>query len=256
MSFNVRFSLHLADTNLIMSQRLCEWTGHGPALEQDIAMTNIALDMLGQCRLLYQYAAVCINQDRSKAVFCPSRRYPLKEDDLAYHRLESHFINLLMAELPNGHWGQTILKIYLTATWMEQVYGQLSTNEDAELAAIAQKSLKEVQYHVKWSSDWVLRLGDGTPESHQKMKEALAYLWPYTHEFFVPTEWNEPFVTMEKLSAQWHNKVFEQLRTAKLQVPLETARQAGGIRGVHTENMGYILAEMQYLQRVHSDSEW
>nr|MCU0374239.1 phenylacetate-CoA oxygenase subunit PaaC [Chitinophagaceae bacterium] len=178
----IKLILNLADDSLLMSQRLAEWTGHGPALEQDIALTNIGLDLLGQSRLFYQLAAARINAQRVKAEFVPQASYPLSEDDLAYHRVEHQFASHLLVEVPNGHWGQTVLKLAFFARWQQVVYSQLISCTDDAVAATAEKSLKEVQYHVKWSGDWVVRLGDGTAESHEKMAEALAFLWPYTGE--------------------------------------------------------------------------
>lgn len=252
----IKFVLHLADNNLIMSQRLSEWTGHGPALEQDIALTNIALDLLGQSRNFFQYAAKLINDERLLKEFVPGKRYPLNEDDLAYHRLEHQFNTHLLAELPNGDWAQTILKLFFFSVYQQLVYSQLLLTNDEQIAAIAEKSLKEVKYHVKWSADWVLRLGDGTDESHRRMVKALEETWPYTREFFEPVSWNAEYLEMEKLRDGWLQKVQEVTREATLNLPQAGARHSGGLKGIHTENLGYILAEMQYLQRAYPGNEW
>ena len=252
----IKFTLHLADNNLIMSQRLSEWTGHGPALEQDIALTNIALDMLGQSRNFFQYAALLINDARLLKEFVPGTTYPLNEDDLAYHRLEHQINSHLLVELPNGDWAQTILKIFFFSQYQQLMYEQLLQGNDVQLAAVAEKSLKEVKYHVKWSRDWVLRLGDGTEESHQRMAEALLFIWPFTGEFFEETIWNTQVLQHETIREKWLQLVSVTIEGATLSKPLSASFQTGGLRGMHTENMGFILAEMQYLQRVYPGNEW
>ena len=252
----IKFTLHLADNNLIMSQRLSEWTGHGPALEQDIALTNIALDMLGQSRNFFQYAALLINDARLLKEFVPGTTYPLNEDDLAYHRLEHQINSHLLVELPNGDWAQTILKIFFFSQYQQLMYEQLLQGNDVQLAAVAEKSLKEVKYHVKWSRDWVLRLGDGTEESHQRMAEALLFIWPFTGEIFEETIWNTQVLQHETIREKWLQLVSATIEGATLSKPLSASFQTGGLRGMHSENMGFILAEMQYLQRVYPGNEW
>jgi len=252
----IAFTLHLADNALIMSQCLSEWTGHGPALEQDIALTNIALDYLGQSRNFYQHAADIINIQRAMPIFAPGRSYPLQEDDLAYHRLEHQFCNHLLVELPNMHWGQTVLKTFFFAHYQQAVYRHLLQDADLQIAAIAEKSLKEVKYHVKWSNDWILRLGDGTEESYDKMQEALDKVWPYTGELFEATPWNTERLDTEAMQKEWDKNVKAVLQQATLSVPSSVRSQTGGLKGIHTEKMGFILAEMQYLQRVYPDSNW
>lgn len=252
----ITFSLHLADNSLIMSHRLSEWTGHGPALEQDIALTNIALDILGQGRNFYQYASKLINEGRYMKEFLSGTTYPVDEDDLAYHRLEHQFNSHLLAELPNGDWAQTITKLFFFSVYQQQVYTQLVNCNDAQVAAIAEKSLKEVKYHVKWSADWMLRLGDGTEESHQRIVVALGEVWSFTGELFESTPWNHAFVDVELLRENWVRRVKEGLEEATLTLPVAGAFQSGGLKGIHTEHLGYILAEMQYLQRVYPGNEW
>jgi ring-1,2-phenylacetyl-CoA epoxidase subunit PaaC len=252
----IKFALHLADNNLIMSQRLSEWTGHGPALEQDIALTNIALDTLGQSRNFFQYAAQLINDARLLKEFVPGTTYPLDEDDLAYHRLEHQINSHLLVELPNGDWAQTILKLFFFSQYQQLMYEQLLQGNDAQLAAIAEKSLKEVKYHVKWSRDWVLRLGDGTEESHERMTEALSVIWPFTGEFFEETIWSSQLLQHGIMREKWMQLVSATLEEATLGVPVAASFQTGGLRGRHTENMGFILAEMQYLQRVYPGNDW
>jgi ring-1,2-phenylacetyl-CoA epoxidase subunit PaaC len=253
---NIDFTLHLADDCLIMSQRLSEWTGHGPALEQDIALTNIALDILGQARMYYQHAASQINELRVKADYVPEANYPVDEDDLAYHRMEHQIRSHLLAELPNGDWAQTILKIYFLSVYKKALYEQLLQGNDVQLAAIAEKSLKEVKYHVTWSRDWVLRLGDGSDESRQRILSALEYLWPFTGELFENTDWLSASTDHDLIEPKWMQIIKDTLEEATLRVPSQKGFQKGGLKGIHTENMGYILAEMQYLQRVYPGNEW
>lgn len=168
----IEYVLHLADNSLVMGHRLSEWAGHGPLLEQDIAMSNIALDHIGQSRNLYQYAAKLIGENSS-------------EDILAYFRDQSQFRNCILTELPNGDWGRTIMKLYLFSTYQQLMYTLLATVKDNQLAAIAGKSLKEVIYHVRWSSEWVVRLGDGTAVSNKKMINAVNEVWPYILNYFL-----------------------------------------------------------------------
>src|SRR6478609_8523872 len=172
----LEYILHLADDALILGHRNSEWTRHGPILEQDIALSNIALDMLGQARNFYQYAANIQLKGST-------------EDSFAYHRNEREFKNALLVELPNGDWGKTILRQFLFSAYQFFLYGRLKATQDSTIAAIAEKSLKEVTYHLRWSSEWVIRLGDGTEESHSRMQNALDQLWPYTGELFIPTSY-------------------------------------------------------------------
>lgn len=248
------YLLHLADSSLIMGHRLSEWTGHGPSLEQDIAITNIALDLIGQSRNFYQYAATLIEGNNGQII---------TEDSLAYLRDGHEFKNFLLSELPNGNWGKSILKIFFFSTWQYFVYQKLIYSADRQLAAIAEKSLKEVTYHMRWSGEWVQRLGDGTAESHLKIQEALDDLWPYTGELFVAESWekdlNETGIGMDVHSVKedWLKKVSGIIHLATLPMPDVNAwMQSGGKKGVHTEHLGYILTEMQFLQRAYPGCEW
>ena len=189
----INYTLHLADTSLILSQRNSEWCGHGPILEQDIAITNISLDLLGQSRNFYQYAATLIG---GKAT----------EDSLAYIRKEREFKNLLLVEQPNGDWGQTILRQYLFSQFQYLLYEKLQNSSDAQLSAIAAKAIKETTYHLRWSSEWVIRLGDGTEESHIRMVKAIDELWRYTGEMFEPAAY-ESIVDVSQLKNDWLQKV-------------------------------------------------
>ncbi len=260
--------LHLADTTLILSQRNSAWCGHGPILEQDIAITNISLDLLGQARNFYQYAAKIINEAtelKVAAVNFDTSAETLKEaseDSLAYLRTERAFKNLLLVEQPNGDWGQTILRQYLFSQFQYLLYLQLQQNGDQQLAAVAEKAIKEVIYHVRWSSEWVIRLGDGTQESHARMLNALDELWPYTGEFFMPAEYESTAsigFELNSLKLPWLEKVTEIFEAATLPSPKSmeaTFMQTGGKTGNHSEQLGFILAEMQYLQRTYPNSVW
>lgn len=252
----INYLLHLADSSLIMAQRSSEWCGHGPVLEQDIAITNISLDLLGQARHFYQYATERINQ---------SADHPLKpatEDSLAYLRGEREFKNLLITELPKGDWGQTILKHFFFSVYQSLLYTRLQSAPDKDLAAIAAKSLKETAYHVKWSSEWVIRLGDGTEESHQRMLTAIEEVWPYTGEMFRASDFElgaaeYGAIDPSELHADWMKEVQDIFAEATLPMPSQSVyMHVGGKSGLHTENLGYILAEMQYLQRVYPGAEW
>ena len=244
-----RYLLQLADNAVILAHRQSEWCGHGPILEQDIAITNLSLDLIGQARACYQFAAELKGGGAT-------------EDSLAYLRDAREFRNFLIVELPNGDWGRTILRTYLFAQYQHLLYAGLSNSSDERLAAIAAKALKEVDYHLKWSREWVLRLGDGTDESHQRMEKALGELWGYTGEFFLPDE-VESVLSAEGLAPDpghmkeaWMSAVTHTLEEATLSRPEGGFEHTGGREGQHTEHLGYILADMQYLQRAYPDSTW
>ena len=240
----IDYILHLADTTLILSQRNSEWCGHGPVLEQDIAITNISLDLLGQSRNFYQYAAVLTGND-------------CDENKLSYLRKEREFKNLLLAEQPNGDWGQTILRQYLFSQFQFLLFQHLQHHKDDQMAAITTKSLKETTYHLRWSKEWVIRLGDGTNESHERMLKAVDELWRYTGEMFMPAEYEqEAAIDFSLLKKEWDQKVVTVFEEATLTVPLNTFMQTGGKQGMHTEYLGFILAEFQYVQRAYPGSEW
>jgi len=260
--FREAYTLHLADSSLIMGHRLSEWTGHGPMLEQDIAVSNIALDLIGQSRNFYQYAATLINS--SKAPAATEGLEEATEDTLAYLRDAREFRNLLICEIPNGDWARTMLKLFLFSTFRFYFYQKLMGSSDKQLAAIAEKSLKEVTYHVRWSSEWVIRLGDGTEESNRRIKMALEELWPYTGEMFEPAEYENLNtqkgigVTVNEIKNDWQKKVKQVFDEATLSYPEgETIwMQTGGKNGIHSEHLGFILAEMQFLQRAYPGCKW
>lgn len=240
----INYTTHLADNALIMGQRLSEWCGHGPILEQDIALSNIALDYVGQARNFYQYAAELIGGDAT-------------EDSLAYFRNDRDYKNNLLVELPNGDWAQTVLKEFLFSTYQFYLYQQLMQSKDERIAAIAEKSLKEVTYHLKWSSEWVIRLGDGTEESKRRIEKAIDEIWMFTGELFEATEYENQIVNLNPIKEKWNDKIAAVFNEATLSVPEnKTWHQAGGKKGIHTEHLGYILAEMQVLPRTYPDATW
>lgn len=243
-SFLINYTLHLADTTLILSQRNSEWCGHGPILEQDIAITNISLDLLGQSRNFYQYAATLMNDGST-------------EDSLAYLRTEREFKNLLLVELESGDWGQTILRQFLFSQFQHLLFQQLQQSTDEQLAAIATKAVKETTYHLRWSSEWVIRLGDGTDESHNRMLHAIDELWRYTGELFAAADYETAMsIDLTSIKQTWTEKVAPVFGEAKLPVPENVFMQSGGKKGVHTEQLGYILTELQYLQRTYPGAKW
>jgi len=254
-NYLVNYTLSIADSSLIMGHRLSEWTGHGPMLEQDIAISNIALDLIGQAQNFYQYVAEIINSNNAG-------EKKITEDDLAYLRDANEFKNLLITELPNGDWAQTIGKIFFFSVWQFYFYQKLIYSEDKQLAAIAEKSLKEVTYHLRWSSEWVIRLGDGTDESKKRMQKAVTELWPYTGELFIPAAFeshpeNRVCIAVNGIKNDWSEKIKAVLHEATLDIPDEKSwMQSGGKKGIHTEHLGYILAEMQFLQRAYPGLEW
>jgi ring-1,2-phenylacetyl-CoA epoxidase subunit PaaC len=256
---HIDYSLHLADNALVLGHRNSEWAGHGPILEQDIALSNIALDLIGQARYLYQHAARLINEGKD------SRRPEATEDSLAYGRDGWDFRNCLLVELSGGDWAKTILRQFFFSVYQFYLYEKLQHSRDSELAAIAEKSHKEVVYHLRWSSEWVIRLGDGTTESHHRMEKALDQLWRFTGELFLPAEYERSLVAggiavdTEQIRSLWEEKVADVFEEAKLKgstgKPAEWM-QTGGKEGRHTEDLGYLLAEMQFLQRAYPGCEW
>ncbi len=250
----INYLLHLADTTHILSQRNSEWCGHGPILEQDIAITNISLDLLGQARTLYQYAAELINEN--KVPLIDGFREAATEDSLAYLRGEREYKNLLLVEQPRGDWAITVLRQYLYSQFQYLLFEQLQKNNDAQLAAIAAKSIKETAYHVRWSKEWVIRLGDGTAESHQRMQNAINELWNYTGEMFIAADYEEELVDLLLIQQRWNEHIKNVFEEATLSIPENVFNQTGGKTGIHTEYLGFILADMQYLQRSIPNATW
>lgn len=256
--FREAFCLHLADNSLVMGQRLSEWTGYGPTLEQDIAMSNIALDLIGQSRNFYQYAAEIINAAGNQTL----KEGAVTEDTLAYLRDPSDFKNIILVELPNGDWAHTILKLFFFSAYQYLLYERLATSLDTQLSAIASKSIKEVTYHLRWSSEWVIRLGDGTDESKQRIQDALNKLWNYTAEMFIPTPYEIACATHKygvdvvSLAADWNKKIADVLVEATLGIPATGTSENLGKQGIHTQHLDEILSEMQHLQRTYPGYEW
>jgi len=257
------YTLHLADNALILAQRNAEWTGHGPVLEQDIAITNISLDLLGQARNFYQHAAALYNEfqaDEKASVdnYIPRlwKKYnrELQEDDLAFLRDEQQYLNLLITELPRGDWAFSVLRQFFFSAYQFYLYQKLQQSSDAQLAAIAEKSIKETAYHLRWSGEWVIRLGDGTDESNIRIKNALNDLWMFTGEMFVGASYEDTDVA--SIKEEWLQRIQSVFEGATLETPKTTWTQTGGKGGRHTEHMGYLLTELQYMQRTFPNMTW
>ena len=260
MSAIANYLLHLADNAVVLGQRNAEWCGHGPALEEDIALANVSLDLIGQARMLYQQAATELGGDAT-------------EDRLAYFRDVPEFRNYTLLELPHhsalvGYaksdldYGTTIVRNFLYSALMVLVWEQLQQSKDEQLAAIAAKSLKEVRYHLRHSRDWLVRLGDGTDASHAKAQAALDQLLPYTQEFWASSPHeaaalaNGTGIEMAALQNDWNQIVDEALQEATLQRPADGGFVPTGKQGIHSEHLGFVLAEMQSLARAHPQATW
>ncbi|MFL0352040.1 1,2-phenylacetyl-CoA epoxidase subunit PaaC [Xanthomarina sp. GH4-25] len=243
------YILGIADNSLILGQRLGELTGHGPSLETDIACTNISLDLFGQVRSYYQYAAKIAGDNRT-------------EDDIAMLRKEREYVNVLLVEQPNTDFAYTMTRQFLFDVYHLLYLQELQKSTDLTLSAIATKSMKEVSYHQRFSSDWMKRLGDGTKESNQKMQNAIDDLWRYTDELFHQTEADIAMVKegigvdVTALKEKYHQIVTSILEESTLTIPESKYFQKGGKLGIHTEHMGYILTELQYMQRTYPNMEW
>lgn len=239
----------IGDDSLILGHRLSEWCGHGPILEEDIAMTNIALDLIGQATHFLSYAGKVEGLNRD-------------EDMLAFLRYEHEYVNTLLVEQPNGDFAMTMMRQFLFDAFRKPFFELLQFSADKQLAAIAEKSLKETKYHLKHSSEWVIRLGDGTDESHERAQQALDTLWRYTHELFITDEVELQLVNqnispdLNLVQAEWDKTVKHVLEEATLQIPTNNWKQEGGRKGKHTEHLGYILTELQYMQRTYPAMEW
>jgi ring-1,2-phenylacetyl-CoA epoxidase subunit PaaC len=245
----LRYILQLADNVMILGQRLAEWCGHGPILEQDIAITNISLDLIGEARYLYQYAARLEGNGR-------------KEDDYPFLRREKDFYNCQLTELPNRDWAYTLIRQCMFDCFHSSLLNSLKECNDIELKSIAQKTVKEAQYHLRYSSEWVIRLGDGTKESHDKMQKALTDYAPYFEELFIPSD-SDLFMQREmnapdllKLKDEAYSVFGSIVHEATLIWNKAVVPQKGGKSGNHTEHMGYILTELQYMQRTYPNLEW
>jgi ring-1,2-phenylacetyl-CoA epoxidase subunit PaaC len=244
-----RYVLRLGDLSLVLGQRLGEWVGHAPALEEDLGLANIALDLIGQARLLLSYAGEIEGRGRS-------------EDDIAYLREQGEYLNPVLAEQPNGDFGQTIVRQVLIDAYQLELYERMAASTDERLAAIAAKSVKETRYHLRYSGSWLVRLGDGTEMSHALAQTALERLWPYTVELFAEDDLDRAMTDggvaprLGEVHAAWTVRLDELLGQATLKRPGDRAHSWHGKRGQHSEHLGYILAEMQYLQRAYPRARW
>lgn len=243
------YILGVADNSLILGQRLGELCGHGPSLETDIACTNISLDLFGQVRSYFQYAAKIAGDGRT-------------EDDIAMLRKEREYKNVLLVEQPNTDFAYTLGRQFLFDVYHLSFLAQLQKSTDFTLSAIANKSIKEVSYHERFSSDWIKRLGDGTEESKAKMQEAINDLWTYTDELFHQTEADKAMVAagigvdVTKFKKAYYKNVSALLEESTLEVPESKYFQKGGKEGIHTEYLGYLLSDLQYMQRTYPNMEW
>jgi ring-1,2-phenylacetyl-CoA epoxidase subunit PaaC len=247
------YLLRLADNDLVLAQRLGEWVGKGPVIEEDIASTNVGLDLIGQARLWYAYAG------EVEVRLTGTGR---DEDAFAFHRDADGFRNLLLCEQPNGSYADTIARQYLFDQWHVLLLRALMRSTDARIAEIAAKAAKEASYHAERSADWVIRLGDGTELSHRRMQDAIDALWMYTGEMFAADAAESALIAegiaadVAALKHPWDEAVGAVLVEARLGRPADGWMQRGGKSGVHTEHLGHLLATMQFLPRAYPDAKW
>ena len=244
----LKYTLRIADSSLILGQRMSQWCSNGPTLEEDIAMSNISLDLFGQANGFYEYAS---ELDGSRSA-----------DNLAFMRNEREFFNHQLSEQINGHFGTTIVRNFLHDAFMLLFYTELKNSKDETLSALAAKSLKEVKYHLRHSSNWLIRLGDGTQVSNSKVQEALNDLWKYTGELFEMDEIDNEILKLgigvdnSKLRNKWNEIINKTLNEAKLNRPEDDYMATGSKKGIHTEHLGFLLAEMQFLPRAYPNAKW
>ena len=242
------YTIRIADSALILGQRMAEWCSKGPTLEEDIALSNISLDLFGQANGFYEYASE-INKEKSP-------------DDLAFKRNERQFYNFQLVEQKNKNFGNTMMRNFLYDAYTYFFYKELSNSNDEQLSALAIKSLKEVKYHLRHSKNWIIRLGDGTNESNQKVQEAIDNLWQFTGELFEMDEIDKNLlsknisVDTKKIKKDWDLLINATLSEAKLKRPKDEYMATGGKKGIHTESLGFLLAEMQFLQRAYPNAKW
>jgi ring-1,2-phenylacetyl-CoA epoxidase subunit PaaC len=237
----------ISDSTLILGQRLAEWCGHGPILEEDIALTNISLDLIGQSRLIYSH----MGEKEGKS-----------EDDYAFLRDANEFRNLLIVEQENGDFAQTIARQYFFSNYYTLYLEGLCESKDDFLREFAARSIKEVRYHVKHCREWLFRLGDGTEESHKRMQAAVNEMWPYTGECFMSDDLDDTMAdlgvapSLESIQTAWQNQVEADMEVATLSIPEKAWMHKGSREGIHTEKLGFILSDMQWLQRAYPGAEW
>lgn len=243
------FCLRLGDNNLILGQRLAEWCSNGPILEEDLAMTNLSLDHFGQAEFMYEYAAELEGKNRTA-------------DDIAYLRNERGYFNSLITEQPNGDFAFTMMKQLLYSTFAKYLYETLSASSDKRLSELSARALKEIKYHLRHSSEWIIRLGNGTEESRIRAQQALNELWWYTADMFVVNESDKELIKaqiitdLSGLYPKWKSTVEETLKLANLNTPAHGHMYKGGYDGNHTEHLGHLLCELQYLQRAYPGAKW
>jgi ring-1,2-phenylacetyl-CoA epoxidase subunit PaaC len=244
-----RYVLRLGDLSLVLGQRLGEWVGHAPALEEDLGLANTALDLIGQARLLLAYAGEIEDRGRD-------------EDAIAFLREHGEYLNPTLAEQPNGDFGQTVVRQVLIDAFQLELYERLASSADERLAAVAAKAVKETRYHLRYSGGWLVRLGDGTEESHTRVQSALERLWPYTGELFAEDDVDRAMADrgiaprLTKVQRGWMSRIDALLAEATLERPHDRPYSWFGKRGHHSEHLGYMLAEMQHLQRTYPGARW
>ena len=245
----INYSLRLGDTSLILGQRMSEWCSNGPILEEDIALTNLALDLIGQARTMLSYAAKTENKGKT-------------EDDLAYRRNEREFYNTLLSERPNGNFGDTVVRNFLHSAFSLELYKALVNSKDEMIAAHAAKSIKEVTYHLRHSAEWLIRLGDGTEESHEKAQDALDDLWEFTGDLFEMNEVDEILikegiaVDLAEIKTNWLASISPVIERATLTQPEDAYMHSGRLNAIHSEYLGHLIAEMQFLPRSYPEANW
>jgi ring-1,2-phenylacetyl-CoA epoxidase subunit PaaC len=245
----VQYTLRLADNALVLGHRLSEWCGHGPMLEEDIALANIALDLIGQARSLYAYAGEVEGEGRD-------------EDKLAYLRDAGQYRNVLLVEQPNGDFARTIARHLLFSTWQHMLFQRLTQSSDRFLVEFASKAVKEVAYHRELSSEWTVRLGDGTEESARRMTEGLDWCWRFVPELFEVDESLQALIANgmapdpREFEDEYRAAIANVLAEAKLEIPADQRPILGGRRGHHSEHLGHLLAVMQFLPRTYPDATW
>jgi ring-1,2-phenylacetyl-CoA epoxidase subunit PaaC len=244
-----KYTLRLGDNALILSQRLSQWCSNAPFIEEDLALTNFALDMIGRAQAFLKYAGETEGKGKT-------------EDILAYRRSERQYYNNQIAEMPNGDFACTMVRQLFISAFEMYLFAELQNSKDATIAAIAAKTLKEVKYHLAHAEDWVIRLGDGTEESHNRVQKAVNDLWMFTAEQFEMDEVDRELmkegiaVDLDSIRPLWNNYIENILKTATIDIPRDQFMQTGSRKGIHTEYLGHLLSEMQYLQRAYPDAQW
>lgn len=245
----INYCLRLGDSALILGQRMAEWCSNGPTLEEDLAMSNIGLDLFGQSRTMLSYAGELGGKG-------------LSEDDLAFKRNEREYYNVLLSELPNGHFEDTVARNFLHSAFFYHLYQALTNSKDEMIAAHAAKSIKEITYHLRHNAEWLVRLGDGTEESHEKIQQSLEDIWPFTGDLFEMDKVDETLiksgitVDLNTIKPLWDSTVNEVLQRATLNRPEDGYMHTGRLKAMHTEHLGHMLCDMQYMQRAYPNMEW